>query len=147
MTGDGRKLVYPCVLALVLTGWSLWMTATSGWWRFGEFWQMAATMVLGSFVAGSTPAGGGAVAFPVFTKLLGVESADARTFGLMIQSVGMTMASVLILSRGIRVYWSVLRWAVPAEVSGLVVGTFWWQIGDPSPRLVFSSVAVVRWTS
>jgi len=99
--------------------------------------------VLGSFVAGSTPAGGGAVAFPVFTKLLGVASSDARTFGLMIQSVGMSMASLLILSRGIRVYWSVLRWAVPAGITGLVMGTFWWQVGDPYPRLVFSSVAVV----
>ncbi len=51
-------------------------------------------MVFGSFVAGSTAAGGGAVSFPVFTKLLHIPADEARTFGLLIQSVGMTMASV-----------------------------------------------------
>lgn len=53
-------------------------------------------MTVGSFVAGFTALGGGAVAFPFFTKVLSVAPADARTFSLMIQAVGMTMATVII---------------------------------------------------
>ncbi len=55
------------------------------------------TMVFGAFVAGFTALGGGAVAFPVLTKLLDWSVADARQFGVMIQSVGMTSASILLL--------------------------------------------------
>jgi len=54
-------------------------------------------MALGSFVAGSTPLGGGAVAFPVFTKILEVPAAVARTFSLSIQAVGMGTAAATIL--------------------------------------------------
>jgi uncharacterized membrane protein YfcA len=54
-------------------------------------------MVFGSFVAGSTPQGGGAVAFPVFTKVLEVPADVARTFSLSIQAVGMVVASIIIV--------------------------------------------------
>lgn len=58
---------------------------------------MALTMVAGSFVAGSTPMGGGAVAYPVMVLALNVVSYEARTFALMIQSIGMSCASWRIL--------------------------------------------------
>lgn len=73
---------------------------------------LQATMVAGSFVAGSSAAGGGAVAFPVLTLLLGASPADARDFALLIQSVGMTAASVFILRRRIPVDPFVLGWAL-----------------------------------
>jgi len=56
-------------------------------------------MAFGSFLAGSSPEGGGAVAFPVFTKVLDIEAPVARSFGLMIQAVGMTSASAFILAK------------------------------------------------
>jgi len=63
----------------------------------GQLLLVSLTMVFGSFVAGFTALGGGAVAFPVLTKLLGYSVYDARQFGVMIQSVGMTSASVYLL--------------------------------------------------
>jgi len=63
----------------------------------GTLLLVALTMVLGSFVAGFTALGGGAVAFPVLTKVLGYSVYDARQFGVMIQSVGMTSASIYLL--------------------------------------------------
>lgn len=66
--------------------------------RVLDNWEAAVTMLFGSFLAGSSPEGGGAVAFPVFTKLLEVPGPVARTFGLSIQAVGMTVASISILA-------------------------------------------------
>jgi uncharacterized membrane protein YfcA len=91
-------------------GWSLSAGATAIWaiavlaWGLEQRvignWESALTMVFGSFLAGSSPEGGGAVAFPVFTKLLEVPGPVARTFGLCIQAVGMTMAAISILVAG-----------------------------------------------
>lgn len=61
-------------------------------------WYYPAIMVLGAFVAGLTPEGGGAVAFPVLNIFLSVDRTMARDFSLMIQSIGMTSASIFILS-------------------------------------------------
>jgi uncharacterized membrane protein YfcA len=49
-------------------------------------------------VAGFTPEGGGAVAFPVLSVFLKVDRVLARDFAMMIQSIGMTSASIFILS-------------------------------------------------
>lgn len=62
-------------------------------------WLIAPIMALGSFVAGSTFLGGGAVAFPALTKLLTADPTTAKTFSLAIQSVGMSAASMYIISR------------------------------------------------
>ena len=56
-------------------------------------WYMSITMIFGSMVAGATPEGGGAIAFPVMTLALGVKPSVARDFSFMIQSVGMTASS------------------------------------------------------
>lgn len=66
-------------------------------------WPVALTMVFGSFIAGASSEGGGAVAFPVFTKVLNIAPADAKLFALMIQSVGMTAASLTILAMRVRI--------------------------------------------
>jgi len=62
-------------------------------------WLIAPIMAFGSFVAGSTFLGGGAVAFPALTKLLSIEPVSAKSFSLAIQSIGMSSASLYILSR------------------------------------------------
>ncbi len=58
-------------------------------------WEISLTMVFGSLIAGATSEGGGAVAFPVFTKLLHISPQEATVFSLAIQSVGMTAASIV----------------------------------------------------
>lgn len=63
-----------------------------------QHWYYPVMMVGGAFVAGFTPEGGGAVAFPVLSVFLHVDRVLARDFSMMIQSVGMTSASIFILS-------------------------------------------------
>ncbi len=135
--------IYPVTLLFVLLVWVMFMVWKDLFGWFSEFWPMAVTMCFGSFVAGSTPAGGGAVAFPVFTKLLEVPTPVARTFSLMIQSVGMTMASLFILSRKIEVSWAAVRWCLPGGILGLLVSFYGPTPPDPYPRLIFTIVIVV----
>lgn len=89
-----------------------------------EHWYYPAIMVLGAFVAGLTPEGGGAVAFPALSVFLDIDRGMARDFSLMIQSVGMTSASIWILSRRqnrLASYAPVL-WCVPVAFLGFVFG-------------------------
>jgi hypothetical protein len=48
-----------------------------------DHWQVSLTMIFGSLIAGATSEGGGAVAFPVFTKLLDINPTDAKNFHLL----------------------------------------------------------------
>ncbi|WP_215607775.1 sulfite exporter TauE/SafE family protein [Leptothoe spongobia] len=85
-------------------------------------WQVALTMVFGSMIAGGTSIGGGAVAFPVFTKLLQISPHDAKVFSLAIQAVGMSAATLVIWSTGIRVEERVIRWGSLGGSLGIVLG-------------------------
>ena len=85
-----------CVCALAL--WAGLFTTFDSVRFFIEHWYYAGMMVAGAFVAGFTPEGGGAVAFPVLNVFLHVDRVLARDFSMMIQSVGMTSASIFILS-------------------------------------------------
>ncbi|RJE76142.1 hypothetical protein BGP78_14125 [Pseudoalteromonas sp. MSK9-3] len=62
-------------------------------------WKTGLTMLFGSFVAGSTPLGGWAVAFPILTKVLAVPAEDAKVFSLFIQSIGMSFATLFFISK------------------------------------------------
>ena len=118
-----RPLVFNIGLALMT--WLAWYTFAGGPAAFAillENWQITATMVFGSFIAGATSEGGGAVAFPVFTKALLIPPQDAKVFSLAIQSVGMTAATLLIIVMGLKVEWRVIRWASLAGVPGIVIG-------------------------
>lgn len=89
-----------------------------------EHWHYPAIMVLGAFVAGLTPEGGGAVAFPVLSVFFDIEREMARDFSLMIQAVGMTSASIWILSRkGRRLSdYAPVLWFLPVSFTGFVLG-------------------------
>ena len=65
----------------------------------GEHWGIAAAMAAGSYVAGSTPMGGGTVGFPVLVLLFDQSGAIGRDFAFAIQSIGMVSASIYILTR------------------------------------------------
>jgi uncharacterized membrane protein YfcA len=108
----------------VVLAWLLYVTTTDQWGRVADQWASSLTMVFGSFVAGSTPQGGGAVAFPVFTKALEFEPEVARTFALSIQSVGMGTAALAIVVTRRRVEWAVVRLMTPFAVAGVLVGLF-----------------------
>jgi len=78
----------------------------------GQYYLMSITMIFGSLVAGATPAGGGAVAFPVMSLALSVPTTMARDFSLGIQSFGMTAASFIIYFL-----------EVPLDIEALIYGT------------------------
>jgi len=82
-------------------------------------WPMAAAMALGSYVAGSTPMGGGTVGFPVLVLLMDLPATLGRDFSFAIQSVGMTSASIYILCKRQVLEWPMLR----AALLGALVGT------------------------
>jgi uncharacterized membrane protein YfcA len=90
----------------------------------GSNWHYPAIMVLGAFVAGLTPEGGGAVAFPVLSVFFSVDRVLARDFSLMIQSIGMTSASIFVLTNKantLRTY-KPLLWFIPVAFVGFVLG-------------------------
>lgn len=138
-----RPWVYPSALAVLWAAWAVSMTLAESWGLYLTRWPMALTMVFGSFVAGSTPAGGGAVAYPVFTKVLAIPTGDAALFGLMIQTVGMNMAALFILTRGIRVNFRVIRWTLLGALPGVMLGLAFVELPQNVPRLAFSSLLLV----
>ncbi len=126
--GDRRRkriaLGFPVIVTVV------WFVAVLLTGNFGRIWDnivAAPTMLFGSFIAGATPQGGGAVAFPVFTKALGVPPEVARTFSLAIQSIGMTAASIAILVRRRAISIPAVLWSLPAALLGLFIGLFFFS--------------------
>ncbi len=109
------------VPAAVTVVWLGYVTIAGHWGRVADHVGAAITMVFGSFVAGSTPQGGGAVAFPVFTKVLDVPSAVARSFSLSIQAVGMGSAALVIVLARRRVVWRAVAVAAPAAVAAFAI--------------------------
>ncbi|NIZ06938.1 sulfite exporter TauE/SafE family protein [Pseudoalteromonas sp. SCSIO 43101] len=100
--------------------------------------SIAATMAVGSFVAGGTALGGGAVAFPVMTKILAIEPATAKVFSLAIQSFGMTAAALTIIFSRIPYYKQVVLIATPMAIFGAILSLFF--IADHLPRLAVKAV-------
>ena len=142
-TSDRRRGVV--VVALVILAWATAVSLTDQWGRVADNGASALTMVFGSFVAGSTPQGGGAVAFPVFTKLLGVSTEDARTFSLSIQALGMGTATACIALLGRAVDRTALRLTVPSAIIGYLAGTLLLTTIDPPTaylKIVFTLVIV-----
>ena len=119
-----RALSAHGVSVTVTVVWIAFVVLRDHWDRVVDNWVAALTMVFGSFVAGATPQGGGAVAFPVFTKGLEIPSEVARTFSLSIQTIGMGAAALAILLRRRRIETKALAIAGPAAVCGFILGYF-----------------------
>ena len=115
-----RKLVW-LIPPLVWLAW-YFLPETPPTWALSKHWRISLTMALGSFVAGATSESGGAVAFPVFTKILAIPASQAKLFSLAIQSVGMGSALVTILLLKIRVEWRAVLWVVTGSIAMLPVG-------------------------
>jgi uncharacterized membrane protein YfcA len=113
-------------LAIALLVWAMWLAFGGRLAIYHLFadWQVALTMVFGSLVGGGTSEGGGAVAFPIFTKLLRIAPRDARNFSLAIQSVGMGAASLSILYLRIPIERRALFYAGISGVVGVVLGAY-----------------------
>ncbi len=91
--------IFTAWFLLALSVWGWLFCTYCGWDFLQSHWHYPLIMVLGAFVAGLTPEGGGAVAFPVLNVFFDIDRVLARDFSLMIQSVGMTSASIFILTQ------------------------------------------------
>lgn len=136
-----RRWIYPLLVVLIFILWFAYMSLANRWGIFKEYWPISVTMALGSFIAGATPQGGATVAFPVFTKLFQFPSSDARTFGFLIQAVGMTMASIFIIIKRIPILTHVIGWSSLGGGLGVILGVYFFQIPAPFPKLLFTVVA------
>ena len=107
-------------------------------------WQVSLTMVFGSLVGGGTSEGGGAIAFPVMTKVLAVPAPQARLFTFAIQSVGMGAATLTIVLNRVPVEWRAIRNGAPWAVLGVVVSSLALapRLDAPSVRLLFTAILV-----
>ncbi len=114
------------ILVIVLT-WLVWLLYTSpdSVLLLKQNWPVSLTMVFGSFIAGATSEGGGAIAFPVFTKLLNIVPQDAKVFSLAIQSIGMVAASLTIVLLRIAIPWRLVLWVSLGGVIGIIFSSVW----------------------
>ncbi|HVW98219.1 MAG TPA: sulfite exporter TauE/SafE family protein [Mucilaginibacter sp.] len=133
--------IFVLPVAAVYTIWTIYMIVTDNWQLFLHYFYMSITMVFGSFVAGGSAEGGGAVAFPVMTLIFKIHPADARNFGLAIQSIGMTAATLWIIARKVKTELTYLKLAIPGATVGIIIGSFFIAPYTPAPyaKMLFVS--------
>ncbi|MEM9292679.1 MAG: sulfite exporter TauE/SafE family protein [Acidobacteriota bacterium] len=132
----------PPWLPPLLLIWGVWLTAMihGDWWHlFLSHGAMSLTMVFGSFIAGATSEGGGAVAFPVMTLVFGLAPSVARDFSLMIQTVGMNAAAWAIFSQRIPVERRALLWASLGGSMGIIFGLEFIRLPPAFAKIFFVS--------
>ncbi len=137
----GARGWHAYVILWIVT-WAVLVSRPGAWLVALAHWPMALVMIAGSLVAGSTPMGGGTVAFPALVLGFGHTPAMARDFGLAIQSVGMTSALLFIVARGIPLERRLLAWSCAGAVVGLALGT--WLLAGRVPadwvKLLFATL-------
>ncbi len=117
--------LYLMFLVSVLISWVWYLGSLPDVHFLARRWTAALTMVLGSFIAGSSPEGSAAISYPVFTLLLKIPPPVARNFSFAIQSIGMSSATLLILGLRVRVDWNYIRYVTLGGIFGLVFGTYY----------------------
>jgi uncharacterized protein len=90
---------------------------------FAREWAAMLTMVFGSFIAGASPEGSAAIAYPIFTLLLKISPDATRNFAFAIQSIGMSSATLLIIGLRLKVEWNYIKFVTLGGVFGLIFGT------------------------
>ena len=115
---------YPIFVVLVLSVWLYVMISQNLFHFLHEHWEIMVTMVFGSFVAGASSEGGGAIAFPVLTLGLNIAPATARNFSFAIQSIGMLAASIYIVQKKIKIEWQAIKYGSIGGAAGIVFSTF-----------------------
>ena len=138
------RTLYPFYawLALFYLAWLVLVMAGGFLHTVLAHWPMALAMAAGSYVAGSTPMGGGTVGFPVLVLLMDLPATLGRDFSLAIQSVGMTSASIYILCKRQELEWPMLRAALPGALIGMPLGILYVAplASDLFIKLLFASM-------
>lgn len=116
------KIFIPIAL-IIFIFWAIYMHTSASWYLFKENWFMTVTMMFGSFIAGASSEGGGAIAYPAMTLLFKIEPDVARNFSFAIQSVGMVMASLWIMISKIKIEKNYLLIAGIGGFLGIIIGS------------------------
>jgi len=138
---DGQRLrVWVCAFGAFYAVWA-WLVIGHG--RLAEVaaqWPISLTMLFGSYVAGSTPMGGGTVAFPILVLLFDQPASLGRDFSFAVQSVGMTSASLFIWARRQALATSLLRGSLLGSLVGTPIGVLWVapHLSELGIKLVFA---------
>lgn len=121
-----RRELRPFLIWLVLlySSWALLVAFGGHLETVLAHWPISVAMAAGSYVAGSTPMGGGTVGFPVLVLLLDLPATLGRDFSFAVQSVGMTSASIYILCSRQPLEWPMLRAAMLGSLIGTPLGIF-----------------------
>ena len=134
-----RPSSWPFYFTVLIYAVLIWLQGLSNsLLQIAHEFEIALTMALGSFVAGGTALGGGAVAFPVMTKVLAIEPATAKVFSLAIQSFGMTAAAITIFCRRIPIYTNIVIMALPMSALGVAISLLY--VAPFAPRLLVKSI-------
>ena len=141
---DSRPVIWP-FLAWLAVFYSSWLALVVLGGHFDTVlahWPIGLAMIGGSFVAGSTPMGGGAVGFPTLVLVLDLPATLGRDFSFAVQSIGMTSASILILCRRQELEWPMLRAALVGALVGTPLGVLFIapHMPDLAIKLVFATV-------
>jgi uncharacterized membrane protein YfcA len=132
-------------LACFYAVWLAWVAGHDAWPGIRSHWPIALTMLAGSYAAGSTPIGGGSVAFPILVLLLGEPASLGRSFALAIQALGMSSAVLYLLASGRRLATGVLRWALLGSLLATPIGVVW--LAPRVPELGVKLVYAVVWAA
>lgn len=117
--------IYLLPIVIVYVAWFSYMITAGAWSIFRDNWFMTLTMIAGSFVAGASSEGGGAIAFPAMTLVFHIPPAVARTFSLAIQSLGMTAAALWIIAQRIRIEKTYLVLGAIGGTAGVIAGSYY----------------------
>jgi uncharacterized membrane protein YfcA len=122
--------------------WLGLVIAGDEWARLVEHWRIALAMAVGSYVAGSTPLGGGTIGFPVLVLMLDEPATIGRDFSFAVQSIGMVSASILILAMRRPLEWPMLRWGLLGATVGTPLGSLLLapHVNDLAIKLLFAVV-------
>jgi uncharacterized membrane protein YfcA len=124
----------------------IWLVFDHDLWRtVTEHWPIATAMAMGSYVAGSTPMGGGTVGFPVLVLLFEMPASLGRDFSFAVQSIGMVSAGIFILARRQPLAYSMLSGAMLGSLIGTALGILY--IAPYVPELWIKLVFAVIWAS
>lgn len=140
--GPRRRRLFALWLVVFYLAWGALALFGRHWGAILDHWETALAMALGSYVAGSTPMGGGTIGFPVLVLILGEPAELGRGFSLAVQSIGMTSASIYILARRLPVEWVLLK----GTLAGALVATplaAWLvapRVGDLQMKLLFAVI-------
>lgn len=119
------KLYLFLILAVsMVIGWAIFMHINQNWSLFADNWFMTVVMIFGSFIAGASSEGGGAIAYPVMTLFFSIGPDVARNFSLAIQSFGMTFAAIWIFLSRIKIEKNYLLIAGIGGAIGIIFGTY-----------------------